>query len=328
MEHGHRERVMSLSWSPDGEHLASAGFDGSVRIWGVRSRAEVGRLIASSSTVLFTSWSPRGDRLMSLTESALQVFDPLAMRELASVATTVGAEADVAWSPDGSLLALPLLDGSIALLDADARELSRLRGHSAKVSSVAWRPDGRALASAGWDRSVRVWNVPAREQQGASAEVPRGAVRVAWSPDGAALSSFVAVQRDVLLHAVEASERRTLATSAGVTALAWAPDGSHIAVGLADGGIEVHDRTGGSPRRPLGCGRFVDQLAWSRCGRWLAAVGFEERAVCLWDSLTNEAASLRAHRRPVIAIAWSPVRPSIASAGYDGAVRVSEVAPE
>jgi len=68
-----------------------------------------------------------------------------------------------AWSPDGSVLALPgsrhpqLLErGTWRVVDSSASRLA----HTAEISVLAWAPDGHLLASAGEDRRLVIWAVP------------------------------------------------------------------------------------------------------------------------------------------------------------------------
>jgi COMPASS component SWD3 len=91
-----------------------------------------------------------------------------------------GSANDVAFSPDGSALAIatsrepPIR--SPAVVERERRAAASpdplaavevvapdgttvtCKGHSEAVSSVAWTPDGGALVSGSWDRSVRLWN--------------------------------------------------------------------------------------------------------------------------------------------------------------------------
>src|SRR5262249_16873152 len=67
---------------------------------------------------------------------------------------------DVAWSPDGRVLATCGYDRLIKLWDAaTGKELRTLKDHSDSVYGVTFSPDGRLLASASADRAVKVWNV-------------------------------------------------------------------------------------------------------------------------------------------------------------------------
>ena len=65
----------------------------------------------------------------------------------------------VAFSPDGSLLALALSDKTVRLWDASTgREVRKLEGHTSSVRAVAFSPDGSLLASASGDETVRLWD--------------------------------------------------------------------------------------------------------------------------------------------------------------------------
>ena len=64
----------------------------------------------------------------------------------------------VAWSPDGTRLAVGSDDNCVYVLTAEGRLLWRGEGHTGLVWSVAWSPDGRGLASGSWDGTVRLWD--------------------------------------------------------------------------------------------------------------------------------------------------------------------------
>ena len=67
---------------------------------------------------------------------------------------------DAAFSPDGSLLAAGLHDGSVCVWDIARGELiAVLKNHRQRVSSVEFSDDGSTLFSASWDGTVRVWGL-------------------------------------------------------------------------------------------------------------------------------------------------------------------------
>ena len=81
-----------------------------------------------------------------------------------STMTTTGAlpvrTSDLAFSPDGKLLALACADGTARLLNAaTAVELAVLPGHGRAAESLAFSDDGLQLAVGADDGTVTVWNI-------------------------------------------------------------------------------------------------------------------------------------------------------------------------
>lgn len=62
---GHAEPVRALAWSPQGDRLASASLDGTVRVWDVTSRQALHVLAGHADWVFSVAWSPDGARLVS-----------------------------------------------------------------------------------------------------------------------------------------------------------------------------------------------------------------------------------------------------------------------
>jgi hypothetical protein len=68
------------------------------------------------------------------------------------------AVADLAFSPNGKILAVSGYDAVIRLVDWQAgKTLLSCEGHTTAAQSLAFAPDGRTFASGSFDKSVRLW---------------------------------------------------------------------------------------------------------------------------------------------------------------------------
>ncbi len=154
---GHTGFCVSLDFSNDGKLLASGSRDGTAIIWSART------------------W-----------KSTLTLLDP--DQRLSFGRAGRGMVDDVAFSPDGKILALASRGGNVQLWDvASGKLLQALKGHSNAVQAVAFSPDGRTLASGGSDQTVRLWNVATRRElmQLGQGGIELGNVTtLAFSPDG------------------------------------------------------------------------------------------------------------------------------------------------
>lgn len=176
--------AFELRFSPDGARLATAGADDSVGVYRVETGERLGSCTGHEAWVQSVDWSPRGDRLASVSNDAtLRIWDAATCAELER--RELGARAHaVAWSPSGSWLAVGLEGGEVALLDAAAfAEVHRLRADPNGVYGLAWDTSDRMLAIAG-EEAVAIWEVGSGD---ALARFPHDAPyahRVAWAPDG------------------------------------------------------------------------------------------------------------------------------------------------
>jgi len=99
---------------------------------------------------------------------------------------------EVAFSPDGKLIASPSDDKTVRLWNVASGKPhgEPLKGHTNWVVDVAFSPDGKLLATASWDSTVRLWDV---ESDKPHCQVLEGHTDwvwgVAFSPDGELLAS-------------------------------------------------------------------------------------------------------------------------------------------
>jgi WD40 repeat protein len=147
------------AWSPDGERLALADSDGTVKILD----AATGKQVAELPKPL---GRPPRQNLRRRHSNG-----PTGYRE-------------IAWSPDGRRIVAAGGDGKIPVYDtATGKEVQSLTGHEGPVLAVAWSGNGRQLASGGADGQVKVWDVQA-DREAYALTVDAAVVALAWSPDG------------------------------------------------------------------------------------------------------------------------------------------------
>jgi WD40 repeat protein/serine/threonine protein kinase len=61
---GHAGSVQSIAFSPDGKHLATAGHDGTTRLWDLQTGQQIGKIEEQTGGAQRVVWSPDGARLL------------------------------------------------------------------------------------------------------------------------------------------------------------------------------------------------------------------------------------------------------------------------
>jgi WD40 repeat protein len=161
---GHLGGITVLAFAPDGSRLASGDSAGVVKLWDVATGRERTTLQACEPGNGVTAMviSPDGALLVTagVVDRWVRIWDAASGGPRGELLRTSSGVTDLAFSPDGTTLAVAQGDGTAALWGvAPPREQGSVRAQGRGLQSVAFSSDGRLLATGGMDGAVRFWDL-------------------------------------------------------------------------------------------------------------------------------------------------------------------------
>ena len=180
--------IFEVAFSPDGRRLASAGGDGTVKVWDVETGDQLLTLQGPQRLGPRRRLQPRRPARSPRPAAAGSSSSgtPRPAPSLLTLCGHAGIVYGVAFSPDGRTLATAGGDGIVKLWDlADRpRAARRCRPTPTRSTASPFSPDGRPLATAGGDGTVRLWDAATGAEVAALRGHPDAVFGVAFSPDG------------------------------------------------------------------------------------------------------------------------------------------------
>ena len=279
---GFAAQVKDVKVSPDGNTIASAGSDRTVRLWDAQGKF-VATLGGHPDEVQSVAFSPDGRLLAAVTRNNIVTIWDIQRRRHATrpfPTTGIGASTDIDFDPDGRLLAAATLGPDLWNI-TDINEPSEItaRFPARIVTSLAFTPDGRRLLGASVGGYINTWDITTGKLLNRVNTNQSAVQDIAVSPDGSWLAT--------------AGDSRTIKLWDAATARETAVLSGHTAP--------------------------IQVLAISRDGRRLASAG-DDHTIIVWDASTRlRVATLTGHSARIRGLAFTPAG-NLISGAEDGRI--------
>lgn len=178
---GHTGQISAIACHPTNPYLfATGGIDKTVRLWDTRAPSAT-KVVVTPGSNINLAYHPDGRYLAvgdkNETVSLVDAVQSTFMHKIKDGAVDREEVNEITWSPDGSLLLLPMGSGRISFLRAlqipgthagtfteaekGSSNWERIMyhpAHPAAIFCIKWDPTNRVVATAAADSTVAVWD--------------------------------------------------------------------------------------------------------------------------------------------------------------------------
>lgn len=322
---GHRDGIYQVRYSPDGNMIASASADQTIKLW-----HSDGRLLQTigghTQRVSSIDFSPDSQRLASASWDGTVKLWSSSGELLHTMTAHNNRVLGVDFRADGELLASVGADGKINLWTSQGRHLQTIDGHEQPITSVAFHPNSERFATASTDRTVKLWSQEGELIRTLGEESQRhkgGVYDVSFTADGQFLVSASA-DNTVKIWRSSGELVRTLKGHQDlVHDVAIDPNSNAIASASLDGTVKIWNREGKLQQTLTGHQDWVLGVSFSPDGRWLVSGSRDSTAkIWRWQPQKNLMQMIPVHGTSAEAAVFHPDGKIWASAGDNGKIKL------
>lgn len=284
---GHEHTVVDLSFSPEGQVLASLSEEGSVWLWNMQDGR--GKRLLFRPGLASIALGPGGLRLAGVDRDGLVSLWDIKGREFARLRETGPPPAKaVAFSQEGHRLAVGFADGLLSVWGEPGRLLHSRQAHQKAIGSVAFSADG-TLAGTTSGSEAALWETEKGRQVCLLRGHERTVYDIAFAPDQLLVATGSADHTVRLWQTQTGRLARTLrGHSAIIYRVCFSPDSQLVGSCSLDGTVRLFEA---HRARQVACLEAGDgplrAMAWS-ANNLVAAAG-RQGTVHIWTSNSRRA---------------------------------------
>lgn len=328
---GNEDSVITASFSPDGNFIATGDRAGTVKIWR-RDGKLLETIAAHTDAVWSVAWSADGETIATASENtSVKLWKP----DGTLLETLRGHEAwvvSVIFSPDNTIITTSW-DGTVKIWNPNGDNIKTLASHNAGVFDISFSPDGETFATASRDGTVKLWS-----QDGENIKTMLAhddwVFSVSFSPDGETIATGSRNGMVKLWNRNGEMLAILPGHDAPVFGVSFSPDGKTLASASWDTTVKLwsldFSRMRGKSDKKIdgeelqtlpGHNDSVWSLDFSPDGKTLATTS-EDGTVKLWSLRGDRAKAFMAHESAIRGVSFSPDGETIATGGMDMTVKL------
>ncbi|MEA5598987.1 CHAT domain-containing protein [Rivularia sp. UHCC 0363] len=315
----HEDEVMDVDFSPDGQMIATASKDTTVKIWNFQGKL-LHNFLGHQGTVYRVKFSPSGDIIATASwDGTVKLWTTKGklIRELKHDGSVYG----VVFFPDGKTIASADGKGYVKIWTTTGQLITKFTAHSMAILDLSISPDGEKLATVSQDKTAKIWS-----RDGKILHTLAGHDNWVWdvsfSPDSQKIAT-ASQDHTIKLWSVKGKFLKTLdAHTNAVTSVSFSPNGKQIASADTDQNMIIWNESGERLQTLItGHEDWLWSLKYSLDGRTIATAS-KDGTVKFWQIQGKKYYIQKAHHDAIYSVSFSPDDKEYTTASKDGTVKL------
>ena len=318
----HNNVVQSVSFSPDGKMLASAGYDNTVKLWNLEGNLKKPISLPHNQPVFSVSFSPDSKTIASASfDKTVKLWNRDGTPKGSPLLHSNRVYA-VAFNPKGDKIATGDRNGTVTIWDLKEKKKTNFKAHNGLVYSLSFSPDGSLLSTGSSDNTAKLWTLEPKLKNTKVLQHGDVVSSVSFSSNGEIASA--SLDGTVKLWKTDGSSIRELNGESGLTSVSFSPDGKIISAGRLDGKVQLWDANGKEIEILESHTDRVNSVSFSHDGKTLASAS-NDQTVKVWQIQLPLLTHLKAHDSRVMDVSFSPDGKIFASASEDATIKLWDI---